>query len=112
MASLGQLDPLNACPTLTAGAEFRTVAVTPYYRDVYAFDGATDEEIFWNVKMPRGTTLPLTFEADGFMATATSGSVRLEAYLEAITPLDALDLDSANSFGSTNSAGTSVPGTA
>jgi len=46
------------------------------------------------------------------MASATSGTVEFEVAVEAVTPADALNLNSASSFDTANSGTETVPGTA
>lgn len=81
-------------------------------RRFLAFDAATDESCDWTFIAPTGLTGTLTAVVTYRMASATSGSVRMEAIIEAISDGDTVDTDSASSFDSTNSNGATVPGTA
>lgn len=82
-------------------------------RPVLAFDAATDETVYWSAVAPQGLTGALTLVVTYAMASATSGTVGLQAALEAITAGDATDTDAATSFGTVNnSASTTVPATA
>jgi hypothetical protein len=80
-------------------------------RYVIDFDNSGDNQaIFTIAEFPanyqNGT---LSLEVLGFMETDTSGSVVLNAYVEAITPGDSLDLVNNDSFDSVNIVTTSVP---
>lgn len=80
-------------------------------RLVLAYDAATDEAAWWTFAAPQGLTAPITAIITYFMASATSGSVRFECVVEAVTDGDAIDLDAADSFDATNNAGATVPAT-
>ncbi len=77
-----------------------------------AFDAATDETAYWTSVAPQGLTGTITVIISYIMASATTGSVRFQAAIEAITAGDATDLDATTSFDTANSAGGTVPGTA
>lgn len=82
-------------------------------RLVLAFDAAADEACDLQMVVPQGWTGTGTLVVYGFMASATSGTVGLRAAVEAITPSDALDLDTTRSFDTINYAtSATVPGTA
>lgn len=81
-------------------------------RPYLAFDAATDESCDWTFIAPQGVTGTITAVVTYRMASATSGSVRAQAALEAITDGDTTDTDAASSFDTANSAGATVPGTA
>ena len=81
-------------------------------RPVLAFDAATDETCYWTLIAPQGVTGTLTLIVSYVMASATSGSVRFQAQVEAVTDGDTTDLDTDTSFDTANSAGETVPGTA
>jgi hypothetical protein len=82
-------------------------------RPALGYDAATDEAAYWTDVAPQGLTGTLTLLIYYIMASATSGTVGLQAQLEAITDGDATDLDSTTSFDTVNnSASTTVPGTA
>lgn len=65
-------------------------------------------------QMPAAYTGSGTLKADlhYIMASATSGGVDWDVYVEAVTAADAMDLDSAESFDSANGGNGTVPGTA
>jgi hypothetical protein len=82
-------------------------------RPVLAFDAATDETAYWTGIAPQGLTGTITLVVTYAMASATSGTVGLQAQLEAITDGDTTDTDATTSFDTVNnSASTTVPGTA
>lgn len=81
-------------------------------RPALAFDAATDETAYWTFVAPQGLSGALSLVVSYIMASATTGAVRFEGKVEAVTAADATDLDAGTSFDSTNSAGGTVPGTA
>ena len=81
-------------------------------RMTLCFDATTDETCYLEGIAPQGLTGTLTLVVYYIMASATSGSVRFGAQVEAITPGDSVDLDSTTSFDTTNTNGGTVPGTA
>lgn len=81
-------------------------------RPVIAFDASTDENVYFTDIAPQGLTGTITALITYMMASATTGSVRFQAALEAVTDGDATDLDAGTSFDTDNSAGATVPGTA
>ena len=82
-------------------------------RPVLAFDAGTDETAYWTLIAPQGLTGALTLVLTYAMATATTGTVGLQAQVEAISDGDAVDTDAATSFDTVNnSASTTVPATA
>ena len=82
-------------------------------RPVLAFDAATDESAYWTDIAPQGLTGTLTLIITYAMASATSGTVGLQAAIETVSDGDATDLDATTSFDTANnSASTTVPGTA
>lgn len=81
-------------------------------RPVLAFDAATDETTRWTFIAPQGLTGTITLIVTYIMASATTGAVRFQGQLEAVTDGDATDLDATTSFDTANSAGATVPGTA
>lgn len=81
-------------------------------RPALAFDAATDETCYWTSVAPQGLTGTITLIVSYIMASATSGSVRWQAQIEAVTAGDATDLDATTSFDTANSAGGTVPATA
>jgi hypothetical protein len=82
-------------------------------RPALAFDAATDEAAYWTSVAPQGLTGTITLVMSLAMASATSGTVGIQAQIEAITDADATDTDATTSFDAVNnSASTTVPGTA
>lgn len=81
-------------------------------RPALAFDAATDETAYWTLAAPQGISGALSLVVSIIMASATTGSVRFQAAVEAVTAADATDLDAGTSFDTANSAGGTVPGTA
>lgn len=82
-------------------------------RPVLAFDASTDETAYWTAIAPQGITGTITLVISYMMASATSGTVGIQAQIEAVTDGDATDLDGTTSFDTVNnSASTTVPGTA
>lgn len=84
-------------------------------RTYWAFDASTVESIKTKAfVMPAAYTGSGTLKVDIFyaMASATSGKVDFEVSVEAITPADTVDTDSAESFDAVNAANETVPGTA
>jgi hypothetical protein len=77
-----------------------------------AFDAATDESVDFTFTLPQdyasGPSLVIYYR----MASATTGAVRWQVQVEAITPGDAVDTDATSSFDTANSNGATVPGTA
>ena len=82
-------------------------------RPVLAYDGTTAEKAYWSTKAPQQLTTPLTMVLTLIAASATTGAVVYQCQVEAITPGDAVDTDSAASFGTANiSSAVTVAGTA
>lgn len=81
-------------------------------RPALAFDAATDETCYWTGVAPQGLTGAITLVLTFIMASATTGSARWQAQIEAVTDADSTDLDATTSFDTANSAGATVPGTA
>ncbi len=84
-------------------------------RPVLAFDAAAQESSRSPAfQMPAAYTGSGTLKVDIHyaMASATSGTVNFEVSVEAITPGDAVDLITTESFDSVNSGSATVPGTA
>lgn len=82
-------------------------------RPYIAFAGATaDESVYFTNIAPQNLTGTLSAIITYRMASATTGSVRWEVLVEAITDGDTTDTDAGSSFDTTNSAGGTVPGTA
>lgn len=96
----------------SAAAQFASIH-TSARRPVLAFDASTAESVYFDGIAPIGLTTPLTLIVKAVMASATSGGVSWDAFVEAVTAGDATDLDSAESFDAANNANTAaVPGTA
>jgi hypothetical protein len=109
LATRYTLGPFAAEPPLSGYGELSRSQGRPYI----ALDAALVEGMNWSFVAPAGLTAPLTAVVHGFMASAASGAVVLAALVEAITPLDAVDLNTASSFDTANtSAATTVPATA
>lgn len=84
-------------------------------RDYMAFDASTVEAMYTPaVQVPASYTGSGTLKADILYAaaSATSGKFDFEVSVEAITPADAVDTDSASSFDTVNAGNQTVPGTA
>lgn len=82
-------------------------------RPVLWFDASTDETCYWTGIAPQGLTGTITVVITYVMASATSGTVGIQAQIEAISDGDATDTDGTTSFDSVNnSSSTTVPGTA
>jgi hypothetical protein len=82
-------------------------------RPVLAFDASTNETARWTAVIPAGWTGTVTAKIYYMMAAATAGDVDIDVAVEAVSDGDALDLDAASSFDTTNSTdNTTVPGTA
>lgn len=83
-------------------------------RAYMAFDAATVESMISKAVQVPAAYAGGTVKADILyaMATATSGNVDFEVSVEALTPADAVDTDSASSFDTANAANETVPGTA
>lgn len=110
MATRFILTPASARPV--SGLTFPEFNLDAQGREYLAFDASADETAEWEaLVIPQGISGAWTAILHYYMATATSGSVRVQVSVEAITPGDALDMDSASSFDTANSAGDTVPGT-
>jgi hypothetical protein len=81
-------------------------------RPVLAFDASTDETCYWTAVAPENLIGPLGCTVFYVMASATSGAVAWQIYLEAITSNDSIDLDATTYFDSANNGGDSVASTA
>lgn len=100
----------NAAPAIQR-VKSSAAAPTPYFLQA-AFDASTDEMLFWSLRMPDDYASSPVLKAQYKMASATSGTVILAAYVMAVTDGDATDVD-ANDFASVNaSSAATVPGTA
>lgn len=102
----------NAAPALQRSKSSDTSSSTntpPYFLQV-AFDASADESMMWAFNMPGDYASAPVLNVLYKMTSATSGSVRFEGRLAAITDGDSTDAD-AKAFATTNSAGDSVPAT-
>jgi hypothetical protein len=81
-------------------------------RPALAFDASSDETCYWTAIAPQGLSGAITVVVTYIMASATTGAVRFQAQIEAITDGDTVDLDTTTSFDTANSAGEGVPSTA
>lgn len=81
-------------------------------RPCLAFDASTRESVVFTAPVPQGITGTPTLTIFYMMASATTGGIAFDIDVEAVTPGDALDLDASTSFGTVNTANSSVPGTA
>lgn len=80
-------------------------------RPVLAFDAATDETAYWTFAAPQGLAGALSVIVHLFGNAAGTNSTYWQAQLEAITPGDALALQSATSFDSANAGNVAMPAT-
>lgn len=82
-------------------------------RLVLCYDAATQETAYWEAVAPQGLTGTWTAVISYRMLSATTGGVAFDVAVEAISPGDAVDLDTTSSFDSVNGGSdASVPGTA
>ena len=111
MATRAGFTPFSAEFPSTNFPQLTTIHSTDR-RPALAFDAATSEKCFWTTVAPQGLSGAQTLIATCVMASATSGTLALRATVEAITPLDAVAVATANSYDTTNSSSnTTVPGT-
>jgi len=87
-------------------------ALTVNARRVLAFDASSDEAVYFSDIAPQNISGTPTAIVTYMMASATTGAVRFQAAIEAVSDGDATDLDATTSFDTDNSAGATVPGTA
>lgn len=111
-ATLPDASANNAGPAIQRAKSSDTASSTntpPYFLQA-AFDASADESMSWSFFMPgdyaSGPILDVLYK----MASATSGSVRFEGRVAAITDGDTTDGD-AKAYATTNSAGDTVPAT-
>jgi len=71
-------------------------------RPVLAFDTTTSETCYWTIVAPQGLTGALSAIIHFFGNAAGTAGVAFDVAVEAITPGDAVDLDSATSFDTVN----------
>lgn len=106
-------------PDNSAGNEFaelvkvQSSASAPSPAFIHAlFDDASNEHIMFAFRMPVNFSSAPVAKLQYKMASATSGNVKLECAIAAVTDADAQDVD-ANAFATTNSSSaTAVPATA
>lgn len=111
MATRAVLTPYSAEFGSTNFPQLLTIHSTAR-RPALAFDAATSEKCYWTVVAPQGLTGAQTLVITCVMASATSGTLALRVGVEAITPLDAVTVATAESFDTLNSSSnTTVPGT-
>jgi hypothetical protein len=102
----------NAAPALQRVKSSDTASSTntpPYFLQL-AYDASVDESAMWAFQMPGDYASAPVLRVKYKMASATSGSVRFEGRLAAISDGDATDAD-AKAFAATNSVGDTVPAT-
>jgi hypothetical protein len=99
----------NAAPAIQA---VKSSAAAPSIHFLQAaFDAATDEMLYWTFRMPDDYASGPLLKGQYGMASATTGAVRFEGRIAAITPGDATDKD-AKALATTNSVGDTVAATA
>lgn len=80
-------------------------------RPVLAFDTTTSETCYWTVAAPQGLSGALSAVIHFFGNAAGTNGAAFDVALEAITPGDATDLDSATSFDTVNGGNAALPAT-
>jgi len=105
-----QLAPEAFIPPSSAHADRGVIQNRSYM----AFDASTPEAMYSVAfQMPAAYTGSGTLKADIlYAATQTTKKVDFEVSVEAITPADAVDTDSASSFDTANAGNETVPATA
>lgn len=83
---------------------------TPPYFFQYAFDASNDESVMWQFQVPGDYVGSPAIRVKYKMASATSGVVRFEGRIAALTDGDATSMN-AKAFATTNSVGDTVPAT-
>jgi hypothetical protein len=99
----------NLAPQL-ARTKSSAGAPSPYFYQIN-FDAGQTEQVVWQFVVPSNFTSSPALRVQYKMASATSGDIRLDARLAAVTPGDSIDLD-AKSFDAANLLTDTVPGTA
>lgn len=99
----------NAAPAMQR-VKSSASAPTPYFLQM-AFDATTEEQVFWQLRMPADYASVPVLRVQYKMASATTGGVAFEGRIAAVTDGDATDVD-AKAFGSSNVGTATVPGTA
>jgi hypothetical protein len=100
----------NAAPALQRVKSSAT-APAPYFF-VAAFDASTEEWLTFQFRMPDDYASAPVAKVQWKATSATSGSVVWGVQLAAVTPGDAVNLNSAKAFATINQTTTTVPGTA
>lgn len=112
MASRFVFKPGNADPGPSTNRAAYTTVHTTEMREVAAFDPTTQEAMIWSVVAPQGWTGTPHLFIQWFSA-GTTNTVGWLVSVEAITPTDSTDLDSATSYDTANTGtAVTVPGTA
>lgn len=114
MASRFVLDASNMeSPESPAGASVISIDDAGERRRVVRFPATPDTSAAWAVVVPADFSANFTAEFFYTMASGTSGNAQWRMEVEAVTPGDALDLDTADSYDTANNAAAdTVPGTA
>lgn len=99
----------NLSPQL-ARVKSSAAAPSPYFYQLN-FDAGQTEQAMWQFVVPSNYASAPVLSLQYKMASATSGNVRLDARIGAVTPGDATDLD-AKAFAAANLLTDAVPGTA
>lgn len=76
-----------------------------------SFDASTDEIVMWSFIVPNDFVTSAVLRVFYKMASAITGAVRYECFIQCVTPGDSQDIDT-NNYDSTNNTGDTVPGTA
>ena len=101
------LTPESAHFPATAFPALSSVNVRP----VLAYDAATQETCYWTVVAPQGLAGALSAIIHLFGNAASTNPTYWEVAVEAITPGDAMDLDSATSFDTVNTGNVAMDAT-
>ena len=80
-------------------------------RPVLAYDAATQETCYWTVVAPQGLAGALSAIIHVFGNAASTNPTYWEVAVEAITPGDAVDLDSTTSFDTVNAGNVAMGAT-
>jgi hypothetical protein len=99
----------NAAPAMQR-VKSSAAAPTPYILQL-AFDATTEEQVFWQLRMPADYASAPVLKVQYKMASATSGGVAFEARIAAVSDGDSQDVD-AKGFAAANVGTATVPGTA
>ena len=113
MATRLPLAPENFLPAATTNfPQYLNAMPGGAVRSALAFDATTSEKCRSQAfKAPQNLTGAITVVVT-FAIAATTGNVQFRAQIEAITPADALNVNTATSFDTANSSGAiAVPGT-